>query len=244
MSDSDLTTYVTATATLLTGELPLQSVDSAITLVYAYISDVGGWVPDNPSDPTGPGVPFNNATEAAAASAIAAQQINNVYDLNFSTSVTIECQFSAQLGSGLSLSEAAASMAANVTAFITDTINNSPYPLSVTATQTPSANSDRSLVGGNTTQAIREAIVTDLSGDNKIVDYKEIALQFAISTHGLDDTWNVQYVYTQSESPIVIVINKYTDDTYATLDSDNTTTYVFTMSPTNYGIVAGVTITA
>jgi hypothetical protein len=243
MTDLDLTTWANTTAGFLTGELPLQSLNSAVELAFAYISDVGGWVPDDPSDPNGPGEPANHATPQTAATAITAQQVDTVYDIAYHVVITTVMRFSSQLGAGLSLDEAAAAMATDVGNFVSGTINNSPIPIRASTTivsQTPI--SDTALLGGSTTEAIRQKIQEIIQEGGKLIDYKQNALVYARATNGLDDTWNVSFVYTQSENPIVVTVVKYTDTTYASLDSGSTAFYVYSMSPTTYQVVSGVTI--
>jgi hypothetical protein len=236
----DLVTWANTTAALLTTDLPLQSLNSAVNLAFAYISNVGGWVPNDPSDPNGPGAPANSATETEAAATIAAQQYAEVYDLNFQVLVTVECQMTAQLGFGLDLAAAAAALSPDVAAFITTAINGSSIPVRVNSVSTQTPTSGKSLIGGQTTETIRQIIASDLIGDNKIIDYKELALQYATTVNGLDDTWNVQSVYSQNNTPVVVTIVKYADNTYNTLDTTSTTIYVYSVSPTTYQIVTGV----
>lgn len=244
MTNLDFISYVNATATQLTAELPLQSLQSALNLSFSYVSNVGGWMPDSQQDPNGPGLPANGASVDQAASDIATQQIENVYDLNFSMNVTIRVQFTEQFGAGLDLGDANAAMQNDLATFVTNSINNSALPIRVDAilSQTPQA--DRSMLGGETTQTLRQNIAADATDNIKIVDYKASALRYSTTVNGLDDTWNVQYVYTQPGNPVVVIILKYTDNTYASIDTSNHTTYVYTVSPTTYQIVSGVVLTS
>ena len=247
---TDLPTFANDTALLLLGQLPLQSLDSATILVYSYISDIGGWIPDNPLDPLGNGHLANSFTDQQAADAITVQQFNSVYDINFSVTITLNLQASAKLTEGLTLGDAAASMVNQVADFITTTVNDSTIPLRVDDTSTQITDSDRSIVGGysiidgNTTQAIRQIIDSDITaiGTTKDIDYKGLALLYVRNTYGVDDTWNVHSIYTEIDQPISVIIRKYTDTTYAALDSGNTSVYVMNVSPTTYQIVTGVII--
>lgn len=245
MSNPDLITYVQQTAALLIGQLPLQSLNSAVALVYAYISDVGGWLADNPSDPQGPGQPANHFTEQQSANAITAQQIASVYDISFTVSVVLNVQAIAQLTSGLSLSAAAASMASQVSQFIETTINDSNIPLSVNSVGSQATVSGFSLTGGSTTQTVRQDIASNIANEvtDKVVDYKTNALIYVRNTFGVNNTWNVSSVYTEAGDPISVTIQKYTDDTYATLDMASSTVYVMNISPTTYQVISGVVLT-
>src|SRR5678815_3160471 len=127
----DRVTFVNTTAAHILESLPLQSLDTAIVLVNAYISDVLGWVPDVPEDPTGEGMLFNGFTEQQAAEAIIEEQFGAVYDLNFNVTVTLNVQAIAQLASGLTLEQVAGSMANQVSAFITEKVNDSSIPVRI-----------------------------------------------------------------------------------------------------------------
>ncbi len=241
---TDLVTFINATASLVLAELPLQSLDSAIILVDAYISNVGGWIPVNPLDPTGLGALFNGFTEQQAADEITEQEFETIYDLNFNVTVTLNVQMIAKLTTGLSLVEAAGSMANQVSLFLSNTINNSPIPLRVpvSGVGTQVVVDDFSLMGGYTTPAIRLAIAADIVSTTKEVDYKGLALQFVQNTYGVDNTWNVESVYAEVNQSIAIIIRKYIDVSYTALDSAVTTIYVMNVSPVTYQIVTGVII--
>lgn len=243
MTNPDFITWINDTATLLTAQLPLQSFQSAVNLAFSYVSNVGGWVADDQQNQNGPGAPANGASEEQAASDIASQQIANVYDLSFTANVTLRVQFGQQLGSGLDLSSASAAMQSDLTSFITTTINNAALPVRVEAVVSQTADAGRSLIGGETTADVRVSIAADAVGGDKIVDYKAGALKYATTINGLDDTWNIAAVYTQAGNPIVVIIVKYTDNAYETIDTANNTTYVFTVSPTTYQVVSGVILT-
>jgi hypothetical protein len=247
---SDLITFISDVALIILNQLPLQSLDSATVLAYSYLSDTGGWVPDDPLNPNGPGQPFNGETEQEFADAITIQQFDTIYDINFTVTLTLNLQAITKLTDGLSLNDAAASMVNQVSDFITDSINNSPLPLRVESTSTQVTDSDRSIVGGytiedgNTTQALRQIIDDDLTDFDTIkdIDYKSLALLYVRNTYGLDHSWNVHSIYTEIDNPITIIIRKYVDQTYAALDTNDLTVYVMNVSPTTYQVVTGVII--
>lgn len=241
---TDYITFVHDVAEIVLDRLPLQSLDSAISLVYAYISDVGGWVPDDPMDPQGDGAPANGFSEDDSANDITDQQFRSVYDLEFNVTVTLKVQAISKLTEGLTLSDAAASMANQVSDFITDTVNKSRLPVWVLSTSTQNAISGDSLITGYTTQSVRGNIQTEITNNEttRVVDYKAIALMYVQDIYGVDDTWNVWASYVQPDNPIVVMIKRYLDNTYAALDNSSTTIYVINISPISYQVVAGVII--
>lgn len=241
---SDFVTWVNNTAIILTTVLPLQSLDSALNYVNAYLSDTGGWIPNDPMMPLGEGLPAVGGTEQDAAEAILDAQFLEVYDVNFNVGLTINVQMAAKLGIGLDITGATTAMSAMVESFITDRINDSILPLRVTTdAMSVSADPDLSDLTGQTSPEMRVAIAAGIAGDDKLVDYKMLALKYAQDTYGIDNTWNVQYIYREITGPIVVTIAHYTDDsTWATLDGGTTQIYVFSISPDTYQIVTGAII--
>jgi hypothetical protein len=241
---TDFITFVRDVAALVLAELPLQSFDSSISLAYAYISNVGGWVPVDDLQPLGDGEPANGFTEQQCADAITQNEFNSVYDIDFQVTISIKLQAINKLTDGLTLDDAASAMLNQVSNFIIDTVNNSTLPVLVLSTDTQTTNAANSLLGGYTTQTVRENIQTaiEASPTTKDVDHKGIALMYVRNIYGVDDTWNVWAVYVQPDNPIVVMIKKYTDNTYATLDNSTTAIYVINISPVTYQVVAGIII--
>lgn len=239
---TDLTTWVNNTALILLSELPLQSLDSAIAYASSYLSDIGGWVPDDPLFPNGEGEPANGFTEQQAADAITQIEYSQVYDLNFDVTITLNAQLTMKLGTGLDLTGATNAMRTTLEEFVTDRINNSDIPLRLDTVVTEAAVAGNSQLTGITTSAIRTVIDAAIGSGDKIVDFKALALKFARDTYGIDDTWNVKSIYTETNSSIVVIIAKYTNNTWTALDGTETTIYVFTISPETYEIVAGAII--
>lgn len=241
---TDYVTFVNDTAAILLQQLPLQNLDSSVSLVTAYISNVGGWIPDNHLLPYGNGAPGNAFSEQQSADDITTIQYNACYDIEFHVVTTTKVQCTTKLTDGLSFSAAASSMINQISNFIKDAINNSPIPVQVLSTGAQTTTNSNSMQGGFTTQTIRNNIVTEIANvvTDKVVDYKAIALTYVQTVYGVDDTWNVYAIYVQADNPIVVSIKKYTDDTYASLDTDDTRVYVINISPVTYQVVAGVLI--
>lgn len=240
---TDYATFITGAAGLLTKELPMQSLDSAVAFVTSYISDVGGWVPVIQQNPNGDGAPANGFTQQQVADAITTQQFGEVYDLNFNLQITLNVQMVTKLGAGLTLNAATTAMTSMLQSFVDNAINNSSLPIRQVSNDSIASVSGASELGGLTTAAIRVGIATTLAGVNKIVDYKALALKYARNTYGIDNTWNVKSVYTEVSNPIAVIIAKYTNSTtFTTLDGGTTRIYVFFISPVTYEIVSGAII--
>jgi hypothetical protein len=234
--------FIDETALVLVDQLPLQSLDSAVGLIVAYVSNVGGWVPDNILDPYGQGAPANGKTEAEVATDITNEEYAKVYDIEFQVTLTVTVQAAAYLSAGLSIPTAGLSMAGQVENYVTNQINNAVIPLRVESVGAQATETEFSVQGGLTTQAVRQAIADAVTGSDKIVDYKTLTLKYAIDTYGLDDTWNVESVFWRADQPINLMIKKYSDNGYGTLDGDSSTIYVFNISPVTYAVVSGAII--
>lgn len=242
---TDLSTFIDETAVILLTQLPLQSLDSSVNFIYQYISNNGGWVPDDPLHPNGDGHVANDFTEQEVADAITTNEFDAVYSIDFTVTTDIHLHFAEKLTNGLTLAAAAASVQNHVSNFITTAINTSPIPLRVESTSTQTTTIANSMVGGYTTQTIRQNIATELDAlpGTKDDNYKGLALLYVRNTYGEDDTWNVHSVYTETDAPIAVIIKKYTDNTYATLDVTSIKIYVINVSPTTYQVVTGVIVT-
>jgi hypothetical protein len=236
--------FINNSAELLISELPLESFNSSTQRIYAYVSDVGGWIPDDPLQPFGDGHLANNYTEAQVANDIKTQEYSAIYDLNFTVTVTLNVQGVSKLTSGLSNDSAATSLANQISTFLKNKINQSSLPIRLDTTSIQTYDVNNSVFGGNTTQTIRENIASSIANEatTKIVDYKALAVKYVRNTYGIDNTWNVLNIYTNANSPIVVMIRKYTDTTYSALDNTDTTTYVISISPNTYVVVGGVII--
>ncbi len=219
-------------AAIIITQVPLQSMDSALVLVDAYLND-------NPG----------STTEQVAADAITEAQYDTIYDLNVGCTVTFDVQMAEKLTAGLTIQVARDAMKNQISAFLTDHINNSDIPFRLRSVNLNSIHevAARSTLGvvtttndQTTTQTVRQSIAGDLAGTDKIFDYKANGLLYARNTYGLDNTWNVDSVYTEPNGPIVLQIKKYASTTYELLDGFSTTVYVLTISPDTYGIVSGI----
>lgn len=242
---TDLSTFINETAVILLKQLPLQSLDSSVNYIYQYISNNGGWVPDDPLHPNADGHVDNDFTEQQVADAITNNEFNAVYSIDLTVTTDIHLHFAEKLTDGLTLDAAAASVQNHVSHFITTAVNTSPIPLRVESTSTQVTVPSNSMVGGYTTQTIRQNIASGLSllPGTKDVNYKALALLYVRNTYGVDDTWSVHSVYTETDTPIAVIIKKYIDNTYAALDVTSTKIYVINVSPTTYQVVTGVIVT-
>jgi hypothetical protein len=237
-TDLTLAAWLNTTTSVLLVTLPLQDYNSANVYVMVYLSTVGGWVPNNPTMPDGPGIPANSAIPSAAALSIANTQFSSVYDFNFQISIVLNLQDIGKLTPSLSFSSAAATLSGDVSNLLINLIDNSGLPLSISSISGVSYTSNSATVG-QTTAAIRQLIRSEIVAGGILTDYKALALQYAIADYLLDDTWNVQSIYTEPNTDIAIIITKYTNTTYNTLDGTNDIIYVIVVGADSHQIFSG-----
>jgi len=223
------------TTILLVDLLPGQSYESAFAIVEDYLEDVGGWVPDNAGDPTGNGHPASELEPDEAAFQIASDQLDTVYDADLTLTITVKVRPVHKLAPDLTSSAAIATMQPDIVDWLQRRLNDSTMPMEFVSLVSV-AGSIANV--GALTAAQRVALNTALSA-TKLIDMKAVALKYARDRYTLDSTWNVSYLYVEDDNPVNVVVEKYTDTTYVTLDPAVTDRYVLSVSPETHTVVAG-----
>lgn len=98
---------------------------------------------------------------------------------------------------------------------------------------------DGPIIRGPTTAEERRAIQTDITGGGKLVNPKSIALSSARARFNLDNTFNVIYLYTETDKELFNLIRKYTDTTYETLDVIEPNQYAIKLDKISYKVNTG-----
>lgn len=216
--------------------VPLQTFESSLVLADDYLATTGGWVPDDAGDPTGPGVPASGATNAQAMQDIRDEQLERIYSADLSGVLSFTTHYQINLAPGLSDADVLAAMEARFEDFV---------EAQLPSTNLAFVNLDSftgSVVEGPTTQTEREAIQTSILSGGKITNPKEIALVAARARFSLDNTYNVQYMYTQPGKVLFHLMVQYTDATYATEDTNATNQYVIKLDPVTYEVTSGLIV--
>ena len=230
-----LTSWQTTTATLLTQQLPLQSFDTAIVLVQAYLAANGGWVPDVPTDPTGFGMPATGETPTQATISIVSQQYQRMYALSLTVNLTVNIAAMINMTPGLSPEAAIAAATTIIQNLLQDQLMTTKAAFVQLGTITGSSENS-----GLTTQQDRISIAAILTG--QLTDPRAVALEAAISTFGLNSTYNVVQFYTDGSNSLVVFIQKYLDTTYAALDTSSQIQYIMLVDQTTYDIQNGMAL--
>jgi hypothetical protein len=223
------------TAGVLIGTLPLQDFSSAISLVESYLSDTGGWNPDDVGDPTGLGEPVSGETPEQAAINITNQQLNSVYQSEITGQLTFKANFIKNLGSGLSESVVLSTIESEFAQFIENQFDNIIIQFESLDTFTGT------VISGPTTAAERVLINNLIVSGDKLINPKAIALSLSRNRFSLDNTYNVSFLYTQTDKELVILIEKYTSTAYTNLDLSVDNQFIISLDSKSYHITTGVT---
>ncbi len=217
--------------------LPLQTYEDALALVDAYLSSTGGWTPDVVTDQTGEGVPTSGATDAEAVEAIRSEQVGRVYRNDASFNMTIALTYYANLAPDQSDADVLAQMQPLIEDFITQQLSKAAINGITFNTLTGTISA-----GGTTSAADRVTIQAGITSgiDN---DPRMIGLSAARALYGLGLEWNVETIYTEPDTTLVVVVKKYSDTTtYVTLDSTSLDQYVIGVNRDTYGIETGARV--
>ena len=228
--------WKTTTVSQLIASLPLQTYDEALPIVEAYLSDAGGWTPDDSTDPTGLGQPANGATPTVAVAAIVTERLDYIQNLSATISVNLTLDFIANLVPNQTQDDIIAQMTPALTEFV-------QTQLAKTAMNYSSINSitGTAVQGGSLTAAQRVTINTTIAEGTFKQDARAVAVNAARNNYGLDTLWNAHTLYNEQDKPIVVVVRAYTALDYETLDDTITNQYVMTVNRETYDVAAGVT---
>lgn len=225
------------TAVLLISKLPLQTYNGVIPFIDSYLSTVGGWVSNDPNIPTGEGEPANGATPDIAVSDIIDSQYSRMYRLSTTATIKLSFEFLANLAPDQVADDVRAQMIPMIDAFISEQLSNTA--LNYISLETVLGDV---AVGGVTTQSHRVGINDVIRTGAYHKDPRAVAVYTARTMYALGDTWNAVSVYTEPDQPIVVIIQKYTNSQYITLDQSVSNQYVISISPDEYTLISGLSI--
>ena len=242
MSTESVLAWKTDVAYLVVQEIPFQTLETGLQLAESYLAATGGWLPDDDTNPTGPGNPVSGETAPEAAATIKDTLLERIQDFEVEEA-TIRVRFnfvdnfSFCEEEGDDREQTIDAMRIKFKDFIEFQLENTKMEFIELDEYTADF---RNI--GTTTDAIRLEIQSTIAGGGKIIDPKAIALSAARARWGIDNTWNVTYVYYQVDQEIFALIDKYTDETYATIDSAATNQYAVKLDPSRYTVTGGLII--
>ena len=222
----------------LVQSLPLQDFESALVLTESYLSSIGGWVPDDPADPTGVGEPANGETPEEAIASITTFQYSRIYTVSLNVDSDLKMSVVANLAPGLDDSSVLGSIENTVTDVINAQLTDTALELEDVTTFTGTV-----ISGGEISATDRSNIQTTIAAGGKLIDPPVIALVATRTRYNLDTTWNISNIYTEPDEPLVFITKKYTDTSYTTLDAE-TTSYTLKLDSKKYTVISGLKLTS
>lgn len=238
MTNLTLNGWKTSVATALIETVPLQDFESALVLADNYIASTGGWVPDDPGNPTGPGVPASGASMEEAIQQIFDEQLSRVYTFDVTGTLSFRTVFLRNLEPNLSDQDALAAIEAVLEDFVEQQLGTT----SLEFINLDSFSDD--VVSGPTTSSERAAIQSEITGGGKIINPKAIALSAARARFALDTTYNVSFAFTEVGKELFMMIEKYESTSYQTLDSSATNKFALRLNRNSYKVTGGITLPA
>jgi len=232
-----LSGWTTETVSLVLGQLPLQTYDSANVLTQNYLSSVGGWKPDTTTDPTGFGAPVDGSTSATAAATIVSNQLARMHHVTATVTVDLTMDILANLSAG----QTDSAILTQISSIIQDTMITQLASTTMTLSGVTNVAGTVS-ADGATTATQRVDVETAITANTYQNDPRAIGVVKARSMFGLDNTWSVQSYYTEDNSEISIMVQKYTDTTFATIDSAVSRKYIMNIKADGYKTIGGIVL--
>jgi len=216
--------------------IPLQDFESAFLLAEDFLSTQGGWNPDDAGDPTGPGVPVSGITTEEAIILIFQQQTNRIYKVVINGTM----EFSVILNENLSIGLSDNDVISSVTTVLEDFVEAQLENTNIELVSIPSFTG--TVTSGPTTASERVSLQSSITGGGKLIDPKAIALVAARARFNLDNTHNVQYLYTESGKDIFVLVTKYLTTQYTTIDTSADSRYGIKLDADSFRVTTGVTL--
>ena len=217
--------------------VPLQDFDSALTLADDFLGTQGGWNPDDAGDPTGPGVPVSGISLSDAILTITLQQRDRIYRADVAGVLNFNVIMNENLAIGLD----DAAVLSNLTDRLEDLVRANLINTNIKFVSIPSFTG--TVTNGATDAAERQSIQSIITTGGQIIEPKANALISARALYNLDNFWNVQYLYTEQNKSLFVMVIRYTDDTtYELEDANAPNRYGIKLDPVSYRTTGGTVL--
>ena len=236
MGTLTLSGWTSSVAAGVIESVPLQDFESSLTLAEDFLGTQGGWNPDDPGDPTGCGEPVSGVTTEQAIELITIEQLGRIYHTDVSGVLNFRILLNNNLATGLDDT----SVLANLVDILDDVVQANLLNTNIEFIDIPSYTG--TVTSGPTDAETRRGIQTTLTNGGQIIDPYAIALSTARAEYNLDTTYNVEYLYTETNKALFVMIIKYTDTLYENVDNTATARYGITLDPITYRTAGGTTL--
>jgi len=236
MGTLTLNGWKTSVATGVVESVPLQDFESALVLAEDFLGTQGGWNPDDAGDPTGFGEPVSGVTLEESIIIITDEQRDRIYHSDISGTLNFRIILENNLSPGLT----DAAVEAAVVDILDDVVQANLLQTNIKFVDIPSYTS--TVTNGPTDATTRQAIQNTILAGGQIIDPFAIGLNVARAEYNLDNTYNVEYLYTESNKVLFVMVIKYTDNLYSTVDATADARYGISLNPISYRTAGGTTL--
>ena len=236
MGTLTLNGWKASVATGVVESVPLQDFESALILAEDFLGTQGGWNPDDAGDPTGFGEPVSGVTLEESITIITDQQRERIYHSDISGVL----DFRIILNNNLSLGLDDAAVTAAVVDILDDVVQANLLQTNIEFVDIPEYTS--TVTNGPTDATIRQAIQNTILAGGQIIDPYAIGLNVARAEYNLDNTHNVEYLYTEPNKALFVMVIKYTDNLYSTVDTTADARHGISLDPISYRTAGGTTL--
>ncbi len=236
MANLTLNGWIQSVAAGVVETVPLQDLESALVLAEDFLGTQGGWVPDTMGDTTGPGVPASGISTSDAIITITVQQRDRIYHADVAGVLNFQLIMNENLSPGLD----DATVLANLVDRLDEVVKANLLNTNIKFVEIPSYTGD--VTNGATDATERQALQTLITAGGQIINAKAIGLIVARGEYNLDNTYNVQYLYTEQGKGLFVMVVKYTDNLYTTEDDSATNRYGITLDPISYRTAGGTVL--
>jgi hypothetical protein len=236
MGTLTLNGWKASVATGVVETVPLQDFESALVLAEDFLGTQGGWNPDDAGDPTGFGEPVSGVTLDESIILITNQQRDRIYHSDISGVLNFRIILNNNLSPGLD----DAAVSAAVVDILDDVVQANLLQTNIEFIDIPSYTS--TVTNGPTDASTRQSIQNTLLAGGQIIDPSVIGLSVARAEYNLDNTHNVQYLYTEPNKVLFVMVIKYTDNLYSTVDTTADARYGISLDPISYRTAGGTTL--
>jgi len=236
MTNLTLSGWKSSVAIGVVESLPLQDFESALTLAENFLATQGGWNPDDAGDPTGPGEPVSGVGLETSIVLITVQQLERVYHVDISANMNFRIVLNENLAIGLSDED----VLTNIADRLTDVVEANLEDTNIELVDIPDFTG--TVTSGPTTAEERRAIQAEIEGGGRHIAPSVIGLISARALFSIDNTYNVEYLYTEPNKVLFIQITKYADALYENFDLTATTKFGISLDAISFKTSSGVII--
>jgi hypothetical protein len=223
-------------ATGVVESVPLQDFESALVLAEDFLGTQGGWNPDDAGDPTGFGEPVSGVTLDESIILITIEQRDRIYHSDISGVLNFRLILNNNLSPGLD----DAAVSAAIVDILDDVVQANLLQTNIEFVDIPSYTD--TVTNGPTDATRRQDIQNTILAGGQIIDPAVIGLNVARAEYNLDNTYNVEYLYTEPNKVLFVMVIKYTTDLYETIDTTATARYGISLDPISYRTAGGTTL--